>query len=170
VCTEGKVSSSVAAPIWATFIGASGFVIGPATYGYTMTRALGVRLSKLTATHGFCVELSAALIIMIASQLGLPTSSSQCITGGTIDAGLSEGRTGAKWKLCMVQFSSWITTLFIMGLCTAGLFAQGVYAPSIPTGAQLIYCEDSVAAVTQVWKNCDECPSLPDDGIQTQMT
>ena len=55
---------------------------------------MGVRLAKLSPTRGFCAELSCALIIMICSQYGLPTSSSQVITGGIIGVGLCEVRGG----------------------------------------------------------------------------
>ena len=65
---------------------------GLATYGYNVTRAMGVRLAKLSPTRGFCAELSTALVIMICAQYGLPTSSSQVITGGIIGVGLCEVR------------------------------------------------------------------------------
>ena len=42
---------------------------------------MGVRLAKISPTRGFAAELATALIITIAAQYGLPTSSSQCITG-----------------------------------------------------------------------------------------
>lgn len=96
--TEGKVIKEVAAPIWAIFIAAFGLVVGLATYGYNVTRSMGVRLSKLSPTRGFCAELSTAFVIMICSQYGLPTSSSQCITGGIVGVGLLEGIVGVNWK------------------------------------------------------------------------
>jgi hypothetical protein len=65
-----------------------------------VTRAMGVKLSKLSPTRGFCAELATALVIMIASQYGLPTSSSQCITGGIIGVGMMEGiMVGQEWNL-----------------------------------------------------------------------
>ena len=44
---------------------------------------MGVRLAKISPTRGFAAELATALIITIAAQYGLPTSSSQCITGAS---------------------------------------------------------------------------------------
>lgn len=69
VYTEGKLTKNVAAPAWVVLIGAIGLVIGLATYGYNVTRAMGVRLAKLSPTRGFCAELSTALVILIASQV-----------------------------------------------------------------------------------------------------
>ncbi|KAJ9518999.1 hypothetical protein QJQ45_026327 [Haematococcus lacustris] len=147
--TEGKLTKSVTAPVWIVFIGAFGLVIGLATYGYKVTRAMGVRLAKLSPTRGFCAELATALVIMIASQYGLPTSSSQCITGGIIGVGLLEGKMGVNWKFFARQFASWVATLFVVGLGTAGLFAAGIFTPSRISGWNQIYYEDQVAATAQ---------------------
>ncbi|KAJ9518990.1 hypothetical protein QJQ45_026329 [Haematococcus lacustris] len=147
--TEGKLTKSVTAPVWIVFIGAFGLVIGLATYGYKVTRAMGVRLAKLSPTRGFCAELATALVIMIASQYGLPTSSSQCITGGIIGVGLLEGKMGVNWKFFARQFASWVATLFAVGLGTAGLFAAGIFTPSRISGWNQIYYEDQVAATAQ---------------------
>lgn len=54
--------------VWIILIGALGLVIGLATYGYNVTRAMGVKLAKLTPTRGFSAELATAFVIMIAAQ------------------------------------------------------------------------------------------------------
>jgi sodium-dependent phosphate transporter len=120
---------STEAPIWIIVISASGLVVGLATYGYRVTEAVGTRLSKITATRGFAAELATALIIMIASQYGLPTSSSQCITGGIIGVGAVEGLKGVNWRFFATTVLSWINTMFFIGLGVGGVFAQGIYAP-----------------------------------------
>lgn len=69
-------------------------------------------------------------------RLGLPTSSSQCITGGIVGVGLMEGvRSGVNWNMFAQQFASWVSTLFVVGLATAALFAQ---VRSGPAGWQRI--------------------------------
>lgn len=78
---DGLLKEKREPPIWAVIVGASGLVIGLATYGYKVTQAMGVRLAKISPTRGFAAELATALIITLASQYKLPTSSSQCITG-----------------------------------------------------------------------------------------
>jgi len=71
-----------------------------------------------------------AVVIMVAAQYGLPTSSSQCITGGVVGIGLVEGvQKGVNWRQFFTQFGSWIITIFVMGLGTAAFFKQGIEAP-----------------------------------------
>jgi hypothetical protein len=111
--------------VWIVLIAALSLVIGLATYGYNVTRAMGVQMAKLSPSRGFAAELATALVILVASQLGLPTSSSQCITGGIVGVGLMEGfKGGVNWRLFGKQFMSWVSTLFVVGLATAALFAQ----------------------------------------------
>ena len=111
--------------VWIILVGAVGLVIGLATYGYNVTRAMGVKLAKLSPTRGMCAELATALIIMIGAQYTLPTSSSQCIVGAIVGIGVMEGLTGVNWKQFIEQFASWVLTLLLIGVCTAAVFSQG---------------------------------------------
>jgi len=129
IVNTGKIQKSVTAPIWIIVIGASGLVVGLATYGYKITQAMGVKMSKITATRGFAAELATSLVIMIASQYGLPTSSSQCITGGILGVGLAEGIKGVNWRFFGQTVLSWVNTMFFIGIGVAAVFSQGIYAP-----------------------------------------
>lgn len=129
IVNTNKIQKSVTAPIWIIVIGASGLVVGLATYGYKITQAMGVKMSKITATRGFAAELATSFVIMIASQYGLPTSSSQCITGGILGVGLAEGIQGVHWRFVGETLLSWLNTLVFMGIGVGGIFAQGIYAP-----------------------------------------
>lgn len=148
VYQRGQLSSKVKPPVWIIVIGASGLVIGLATYGYNVTRAMGVKLAKLTPTRGFAAELATAFVIMIASQYGLPNSSSQCITGAIIGVGILEGAKGVNWNQLLKQFASWVATLFVIGLAVAAVFSQGVYSPSKIQGTQISKFEDRVTNLT----------------------
>ncbi len=70
------------------------------------------------------------LVARCCCRFGLPTSSSQCITGGIIGVGLLEGIMGVNWLFFVKQFATWVGTLCVVGLASAAIFAQGVYAPS----------------------------------------
>lgn len=52
----GNLPSKINAPIWCIIISALGLVIGLATYGYNVTRAMGTRMAKLSPTRGFAAE------------------------------------------------------------------------------------------------------------------
>lgn len=145
VIRSGNLLANSSPPIWTVVIGALGLVIGLATYGYQVTGAMGCRLAKLTPSRGFSAELATSLIIMIASQYGLPTSSSQCITGGIIGVALCEGKAGLNYKFFLETFSSWILTMIMMALITAFFFSQGAYAPSAQAARAMGYYEEALS-------------------------
>lgn len=124
VVRSGYLVKDSSPPIWTVLVGAFGLVIGLATYGYILTRAVGTRYAKLTPSRGFSAELATSLVIMVASQYGLPTSSSQCITGGICGVALCEGFRGLNFKFFYQTFVSWVLTLVCVALVTAFLFAQ----------------------------------------------
>ena len=53
-------------------------------------KAIGVKMVKITPSRGFCIELGAAWIIIIGSNLGIPLSTTHCQVGATVGVGLSE--------------------------------------------------------------------------------
>lgn len=127
----GTMPTSVQPQIWVILIGAGGLVIGLATYGYKLIAAMGTKMAMLSPSRGFAAELATALVILVTSQFGLPTSSSQCITGAIVGVGLMEGaKRGVNWKFFARQFAAWVATVMVAAVATAGLFAQGVYSPS----------------------------------------
>ena len=60
-------------------LGGVGLVLGLATYGYKIIRALGVKVTRITNSRGFTAEISAAVITIIGSRYGLPLSTTQTL-------------------------------------------------------------------------------------------
>eukprot|EP00300_Choanocystis_sp_HF-7_P020656 c20645_g2_i1.p1 GENE.c20645_g2_i1~~c20645_g2_i1.p1 ORF type:complete len:320 (-),score=83.32 c20645_g2_i1:246-1205(-) len=109
-----KLPSKVAASIWVVFLGAFGLMFGLATYGYNVTRAVGTQYAYLSPSRGFAAELATSLVIMVASQYGVPTSSSQCITGAIIGVGVLEGASAVNWRFFLLTMSSWVMTFVVV--------------------------------------------------------
>jgi len=146
VVRSGTLTSSSSPPMWTVLIGAFGLIVGLGTYGYSVCRAVGTRLAKLTASRGFAAELATSMIIMIAAQYSLPTSSSQCITGGIIGIALCEGRGGLNFKFLFQTFMSWVWTMIFVAMITAFFFSQGAYAPSAQMSRQINYYESAITS------------------------
>lgn len=74
VWRTGEIPNHVGVPMWILAVGGLGIVIGLLTYGYHVMRNLGNRLTLISPSRGFCMELGSAVTILIATRLSLPVS------------------------------------------------------------------------------------------------
>lgn len=78
----------VALPIWVLLIGASGIALGLALFGPRVIRTVGEKITKMNEARAYCVALSAAATVLLASALGLPVSSTHITVGAVFGVGL----------------------------------------------------------------------------------
>ncbi len=81
------VASKAAIPVWVMAIGAIGIVLGLGLFGPKLIRTVGSEITELDQMRAFCVAMAAALTVIIASQLGLPVSSTHIAVGGVFGVG-----------------------------------------------------------------------------------
>ena len=122
---------------WVLGVGSVGLVIGLATYGYNIIRALGIKLSLVTASRGFAIELGSAMTVLVASNYGLPVSTTHCQVGSTIGVGSLEGSSGVNWVLFVRMFAGWVMTLFVAGGVSALFCAILAFTPSSQMSEQI---------------------------------
>lgn len=79
--------ASVTLPFWVLVIGALGIAVGLALFGPGLIRTVGEKITKLNEIRGYCVALSAATTVLIASALGMPVSSTHIAVGAIFGVG-----------------------------------------------------------------------------------
>lgn len=85
--TNEGISKKAAIPLWVMMIGAIGIAIGLMLYGPKLIRTVGSEITELDKSRAFCVAMAAAITVIIASQLGLPVSSTHIAVGGIFGVG-----------------------------------------------------------------------------------
>lgn len=125
------VSGTVGIPVWILVYGGVGIDIGLMTMGYRVMRSMGNNITFFTPSRGFCAELSAALTVLTCSKIGLPVSTTLCITGASAAIGLcnTNGYKAVNWKMLGWCGLSWVITLPCAGLVAGLLFALCSNAP-----------------------------------------
>ena len=126
----GEVSKKSEVPIWILVMGGVGIVIGLGTWGYKIIERIGRELTKVTASRGFIIELSAALTVVIASRTKMPVSTTHCQVGSVVGCGLADGKKNVEWRHVRNIVLSWLVTLPVTGFISAALFSYGYYSPS----------------------------------------
>ncbi len=84
---RGGIVTSAAIPLWIMVVGAIGLVVGLGVFGPKLIRTVGGEITELDKSRAFCIALSAAVTVIIASQLGLPVSSTHIALGGVFGVG-----------------------------------------------------------------------------------
>lgn len=130
-------------PIWILVYGGAAISIGCWTYGYNLIRNLGNRITLHSPCRGFCMELGAAVTVVIATRLALPVSTTQCIIGATVGVGLCAGDYRAiNWRMVAWSYSGWFITLPCTGLIAGLLTAFVINAPSFGNAPAAAFIPD----------------------------
>ncbi len=83
----GDVNSKVEIPFWVMAVGAVGISLGLALYGPKLIKTVGSEITELDQIRAFSIAMAAAITVIIASQLGLPVSSTHIAVGGVFGVG-----------------------------------------------------------------------------------
>ncbi len=83
----GEFAGKVEIPLWVMIIGAFGISFGLILFGPKLIKMVGSQITKLNPMRAYCVALSAAITVIIASWLGLPVSSTHIAVGGVFGVG-----------------------------------------------------------------------------------
>jgi len=84
---SGGISTSASIPLWVMLIGAIGISLGLALYGPKLIKTVGSEITELDQIRAFSIAMAASITVIIASQLGLPVSSTHIAIGGVFGVG-----------------------------------------------------------------------------------
>ena len=84
---DGGTAAKVSIPSWVMVIGAFGISFGLFLFGPKLIRMVGSQITKLNPMRAYCVSLSAAITVIVASWLGLPVSSTHIAVGAVFGVG-----------------------------------------------------------------------------------
>ena len=122
ILQNGTIALNTAVPTWALGLGGVGIVIGLATWGWRVIETIGKKITELTPTRGFSAEISAAATIMMASQLGLPISTTHTLVGAVIGVGFARGIEALNIGMMRDIITSWVITIPAGALTAVGVY------------------------------------------------
>jgi PiT family inorganic phosphate transporter len=90
---------------------ATAMALGTAAGGWRIIKTVGRDFVKLQPVHGFCVETAAAGVILGASAMGMPTSTTHVITSSILGVGLSKRMSAVNWGIAQRILLAWVLTI-----------------------------------------------------------
>jgi PiT family inorganic phosphate transporter len=100
---------------WVIVISALAISTGTAVGGWRVIKTLGLKITTLRPVHGFAAEASAATVIEVASYLGIPVSTTHCISSSIMGVGATKRLSAVRWGVAGNIVAAWILTFPICG-------------------------------------------------------
>jgi len=123
----GGVLPQFQVPLWVILL--CGVVMGLGTMfgGWRIIRTMGFRLTKLEPVNGFAAESSASLVILMASFLGIPLSTTHTINTAIMGVGATRRFSAVRWGVTKQIVTAWLLTFPVcigLGFIFALLFQK----------------------------------------------
>lgn len=119
---DGELQKKTEIQLWVFFLAAGFIVIGLASYGLKVMQTIGEKITVVTPSKAACAQFSATLVVLLATRLGLPISTTHAAVGGVLGVGLADGVNSINWMMMVKIFASWIVTLPICGVTAVGIY------------------------------------------------
>ena len=114
-------------PLWVIASCATAMALGTAVGGWRIIKTVGTDFVELQPVHGFCAETSSSAVILTATAMGIPISTTHVITSAILGVGLTQGRKKVNWAVGIRIVWAWVLT--IPASAAAGYFAFRVLSP-----------------------------------------
>jgi len=118
----GGYIDSFKVPMWVIALSAGAIALGTALGGWKLIRTLGGRFYKIRPIHSFSTQMTSSIVILGASILGLPVSTSQVVSSAIIGVGSSESFGKVRWSVAEEIVMAWFITIPASALVSAGLY------------------------------------------------
>jgi inorganic phosphate transporter, PiT family len=83
----GEISQAAPVPLWVMVVGALGIAIGLGLFGPKVIRTVGSEITELDQMRAYCIAMAATITVIIASQLGIPVSTTHVAVGAVFGVG-----------------------------------------------------------------------------------
>ena len=98
-------------PMWAVVACYVTIALGTAFGGWRIVKTMGQRITKLKPVGGFCAETGGAIILFLATGLGIPVSTTHTITGAIVGVGSVRKFSAVRWGVAGNIVWAWILTI-----------------------------------------------------------
>jgi PiT family inorganic phosphate transporter len=119
--TAGVIEEFVV-PQWVIFACASMIALGTALGGWKLIRTLGGKIFRIKPIDGFASQLASTVVILGASLVGGPVSTTQVVSSSIMGVGAAERMNKVRWGVGKNIATAWVVTIPATAIVAAGLY------------------------------------------------
>jgi PiT family inorganic phosphate transporter len=119
--SQGYLGGEFHVPLWVVLAAQAAMGLGTLFGGWRIVKTMGSKITRLTPMQGFCAETGGAITLFLATNLGVPVSTTHTITGAIVGVGSVQRASAARWGVAGSIVWAWIFTIpaaaLMAGIC-----------------------------------------------------
>jgi len=123
--SQGLLGHEFHVPFWVVITCHAAMAMGTLIGGWRIVRTMGSKITRLTPPQGFCAETGGAITLFLATDLGVPVSTTHTITGSIVGVGAARRVRAVRWNVAGNIVVAWIVTLPASASIAAAIYALG---------------------------------------------
>ena len=118
----GGYLSTFAVPVWVIVACAAMIALGTSVGGWKLIKTIGGKFYRIRPVDGFTAQLASAVVILGASLMGGPVSTTQVVSSAVMGVGSGERKSKVRWGVAQEIATAWLLTIPATGLLGAGTY------------------------------------------------
>ena len=123
---NGYIQGDFYVPFWVVISCQIAMALGTLFGGWRIVRTMGMGITRIRPSGGFCAQTSGAIALFLATSLGIPVSTTHTITGAIVGVGLSRRVSAVRWGLASRIVWAWVLTIPCAGLIASLFYHLGL--------------------------------------------
>jgi PiT family inorganic phosphate transporter len=122
ISREHQLLAQADVPMSMLILGGVGIAVGIGLLGHKVMATVGGRITQLTNTRGFAVDFGAASTVLVASNMGLPVSTTHAAVGAVVGVGMARGFRAVDFRVLGKIVLYWVLTVPIAAVTSIVIF------------------------------------------------
>lgn len=118
----GGFQTNLDVPFWVKLSCAVAMALGTSVGGWKIIKTVGTRIIKLEPANGFSADVGSALVIILATLLKMPVSTTHVISSSIMGVGTSKRLSAVKWDTAQKIVTAWLITLPVTFVIAAVIY------------------------------------------------
>ncbi len=109
-------------PLWVVISCATAMAAGTAMGGWRIIKTMSGKIFKLEPINGFASDLNSSLVILVATHLGMPVSTTHVVSSSIMGVGTAKRVKAVRWATARSIVTAWVLTIPITAVVSAFLY------------------------------------------------
>ena len=123
--SQGYMGTQFHVPFWVVLACQFAMALGTLAGGWRIVKTMGSKITRLTPMQGCCAETGGSIMLFVATELGIPVSTTHTITGCIIGVGAAKRVSAVRWSVAKEIVTAWIITIPAAGMIVGAVLYGG---------------------------------------------